>query len=107
MTTAAASSAAPLRFDPRDYRSLEYGMAINEGFGGEPPSVAGLETWLAARGQRIEDPISVYAAAQVDVMQMDMPGMGGMKMPMHGSDPAGQWLPRGTVVPVSGPLTPD
>ena len=107
VTTAAASSAAPLRFDPRDYRSLEYGMAINEEFGGEPPSVAGLETWLAARGQRIEDPISVYAAAQVDVMQMDMPGMGGMKMPMHGSDPAGQWLPRGTVVPVSGPLTPD
>ncbi|MBB5071262.1 hypothetical protein BJ969_004350 [Saccharopolyspora gloriosae] len=103
VTTTTASSAAPLRFDPRDYRSLEYGMALSEAFGGEPPSVAGFDTWLAARGQVIDDPVVVYASAKVDAMQMNMPGMSGG---MHGSEPAGQWVPRGTVVAVSGPLTP-
>ncbi|WP_243793125.1 hypothetical protein [Saccharopolyspora gloriosae] len=103
VTSTTASSATPLRFDPRDYRSLEYGMAVSEAFGGEPPSVAGLDTWLAARGQRIDDPVVVYASAKVDAMQMNMPGMSGG---MHGSEPAGQWVPRGTVVAVSGPLTP-
>lgn len=103
VTTGIASSAVPLRFDPREYRSLEYGMALSTSFGGEPPSVAGFHTWLAARGQRAHDPVVIYASAQVDAMQMDMPGMRGG---MHGSEPAGQWVPHGTVVAVSGPLAP-
>ena len=106
VTAATASSTAPLRFDPRDQRALAYGMTLHGTFPGETPSVAGYEKWLAARGMRPDDPLSIYAAAQVDVMQMDMPGMPGERMPMHGSDPAGQWLPRGTVVPVTGALAP-
>jgi hypothetical protein len=98
-----ATSSFPLRFDPRDSRSLQYGMTLDASFGGDAPSVAGLRSWLGARGQQITDPVAVYAAAQVDVMKMDMPGMSDMSM--HGSPAVGQWNPHGTVVAISPPLT--
>ncbi|CAM05092.1 hypothetical protein A8924_6253 [Saccharopolyspora erythraea NRRL 2338] len=96
----AASSSVPLRFDPRDQRSLAYGLTLAGAFGGEPPSVAGFGSWLAARGMAVRGPVTIYAAAQVDVMKMSMPGMD------HGGTAAGTWNPKGTVVAVSAPLAP-
>ncbi|RKT86019.1 hypothetical protein SAMN05421805_1011126 [Saccharopolyspora antimicrobica] len=86
----------PLRFDPRDQRSLAYGMTLAARFGGEPPSLAGFRRWLAARGEHVTGAVSVYASAQVDVMQMPTH--------QHGSAAAGQWIPKGTIVAISGPL---
>jgi hypothetical protein len=103
IVTAAATSSVPLRFDPRDQRSLEYGMTLASGFGGELPSVAGFNAWVAARRQAITDPVAVYASAQVDVMKMDLTGT--HDMPMHGSVAAGQWIPHSTIVAISGPLS--
>lgn len=101
-----ASSVVPLRFDPRENRSLGYGMALSSGFGGEPPSVEGFRRWLAAREEslpaRSGSPVALYAAAQVDVMKMTMPDM--PDMATHGSPSVGQWYPRGTIVAISGPL---
>ncbi|GAA2782623.1 hypothetical protein GCM10010470_15790 [Saccharopolyspora taberi] len=95
-----ASSTVPLRFDPRDQRSLSYGLALAGAFGGEAPSVAGFESWLASRGMAPRGPVSIYAAAQVDVMKMTMPGMS------HGGSSVGTWNPKGTIVAVSAPLSP-
>ncbi|MDA3624366.1 hypothetical protein OU415_02890 [Saccharopolyspora sp. WRP15-2] len=91
-----AGVSLPLRFDPRDQRSLIYGMTLAARFGGEPPSLGGFHRWLAARGDGVTGPVSMYASAQVDVMQMS-------NHP-HGSTAAGQWIPQGTIVAVSGPL---
>ncbi|KAA5831086.1 hypothetical protein ABT337_20435 [Saccharopolyspora hirsuta] len=91
-----AGASIPLRFDPRDQRSLTYGMTLAARFGGEPPSLAGFRRWLAARGDHATGAVSVYASAQVDVMQMTNH--------QHGSAAAGQWIPKGTIVAISGPL---
>ena len=100
VVNSAAVSTVPLRFDPRDQRSLSYGLALAGAFGGEAPSVAGFGSWLAARGMVPRGPVSIYAAAQVDVMKMTMPGMS------HGGSSAGTWNPKGTIVAVSAPLSP-
>jgi hypothetical protein len=91
------SSAIPLRFDPREQRSLTYTVTLANSFGGETASIAGFDQWLRAQGQSLDERVRVYASAQVDVMQMQ-----GMDMD-HGYP--GQWVPNGTVVPISGPLS--
>ncbi|AHH99719.1 hypothetical protein KALB_6359 [Kutzneria albida DSM 43870] len=92
------SSAVPLRFDPREQRSLNYTLDLASAFEGQSASVAGFQRWLAARGQRLDEPVRIYACAQVDVMQMSE-HMNGMDM-----NYPGQWVPSATVVPISGPL---
>ncbi|TDD49242.1 hypothetical protein E1288_20345 [Saccharopolyspora elongata] len=96
VVNAVAGSSIPLRFDPRDERSLTYGMALAGVFGGEPPSLAGFRRWLAARQENLTGDVAIYASAQVDVMRM-------ANHP-HGSSAAGQWIPQGTIVAISGPL---
>ncbi|MCI2420341.1 hypothetical protein MOQ72_23120 [Saccharopolyspora sp. K220] len=93
-----AGSSIPLRFDPRDQRSLTYGMAVASGFGGEPPSLAGFRRWLAARQENLTGEVAIYASAQVDVMRM--------ANHQHGSSAVGQWIPQGTIVAITGPLSP-
>jgi hypothetical protein len=98
VVNAVAGSSIPLRFDPRDERSLTYGMTVAARFGGEPPSLAGYRRWLAARQENLTGEVAIYASAQVDVMRM--------ANHQHGSSAAGQWIPRGTIVAISGPLSP-
>lgn len=90
-----AGAALPLRFDPRDRNALTYGMTQASAFG-DPPSLSGYREWARARGENIAGEVTVYASAQVDVMQM-----GGHE---HGGN-LGQWIPQGTIVAISGPLT--
>ncbi|MGP4018170.1 hypothetical protein [Saccharopolyspora sp. 5N708] len=92
-----AGSSIPLRFDPRDQRSLTYGMTVASAFGGEPPSLAGFRRWLAARQENLTGEVAIYASAQVDVMQM--------ANHEHGGSAAGQWIRQGTIVAISGPLS--
>ncbi|MBE9375360.1 hypothetical protein IQ251_12980 [Saccharopolyspora sp. HNM0983] len=101
LANSVATASVPLRFDPRDGRALQYGMAVDALFPGSVPSVSGFTAWLRTRGQELTGPVAIYASAQVDVMKMDMPGH---DMSMHGSAAAGQWNPHGTVVAISGPL---
>lgn len=98
VVNAVAGSSTALRFDPRDERSLTYGMALASAFGGEPPSLAGFRGWLEARQEILTGDVAIYASAQVDVMQMSNH--------QHGSSAAGQWVPKGTIVAISGPLSP-
>jgi hypothetical protein len=93
------SSAIPLRFDPRDPQTLAYTVALADAFPGETGSIGGLDEWLAAQGQRSEPSVRLYASAQVDAMPMDNT-MDGMEMAYPG-----QWVPNGTIVPISGPLS--
>lgn len=93
------SSAIPLRFDPRDPETLAYTVALSNAFPGETGSIGGLDEWLAAQGQRPDPAVRLYASAQVDAMPMDST-MDGMEMAYPG-----QWVPNGTIVPISGPLS--
>ncbi len=93
------SSAIPLHFDPRDPRTLAYTVALSNSFPGETGTIGGLDQWLAAQGQRTEPAVRLYASAQVDAMPMDNT-MDGMEMAYPG-----QWVPNGTIVPISGPLS--
>ena len=100
------TSFLPLRFNPRDERALTYSVALEHSFGQEAPSTSGFDAWLRARRETPHEPPRLYASAQVSAMPMNtsgaMPGMsGGM-----GGDYPGQWVSHGTVVPVSGSLTP-
>lgn len=100
------TSFLPLRFNPRDEQALAYSVALEGDFGQEAPSTSGFDEWLRARHDSPHDPTRLFASAQVSAMPMntadDMPGMStGM-----GGDYPGQWVSNGTVVPVSGPLTP-
>ncbi|SFS34522.1 hypothetical protein [Saccharopolyspora flava] len=90
-----ASAALPLRFDPRDRSALTYGMT-QAGVFGDPPSLSGYRQWARARGENLTGEVTIYASAQVDVMQM-----GGHQ---HGGN-LGQWIPDGTIVAVSAPIT--
>ena len=90
------SSLLPLRFDPRVENSLRYAVELANAFGGENANPAGFAAYLAAKGQRSDGVRLIYSAAQVDAMPMDMPDM---------SAPyPGQWIPNGTIVPISGKL---
>jgi hypothetical protein len=93
------SSAIPLRFDPRDPKTLAYTVALANAFPGETGSIGGLDEWLAAQGQQSDPSVRLYASAQVDAMPMDNT-MDGMEMAYPG-----QWVPNGTIVPISGPLS--
>ncbi|GAA4857810.1 hypothetical protein [Saccharopolyspora rosea] len=99
----ALTSFLPLRFNPRDAQSLEYSVALENGFGGENPSASGFRDWLRARRDRPADAVTLYASAQVSAMPMEIrsPDMADMSM---GGDYPGQWVPGGTIVPVSGTL---
>lgn len=99
LLTSVVSSAIPLRFDPRDPQTLAYTVALANAFPGETGSIGGLDEWLAARGQRSDPSVRLYASAQVDAMPMDNT-MDGMEMAYPG-----QWVPNGTIVPISGPLS--
>ncbi|MFC0544051.1 DUF6239 family natural product biosynthesis protein [Kutzneria chonburiensis] len=93
------SSAVPLRFDPRDPKTLAYTVALANAFPGETGAIGGLDEWLAAQGQQSDPSVRLYASAQVDAMPMDNT-MDGMEMAYPG-----QWVPNGTIVPISGPLS--
>jgi hypothetical protein len=57
---------------------------------------AGFAEYLAVQGQHLAGPPLIYSAARVDAMPMDRPDM---------SAPyPGQWVPNGTIVPISGKL---
>lgn len=92
-----ATSFVPLRFNPRDQRALTYSVTVENAFGKENPSTAGLDQWRAARREAPYQPLSLYACAQVSVMMMP-----GMDMT---TDYPGQWVADGTCVPVSGALS--
>jgi hypothetical protein len=95
-----ASSLLPLRFNPRVAASLSYSVALANAFGGENATPEGYYRWLAAEGQPAPaGGVQVYAAAQVDAMPMSGPGMADMTQAYPG-----QWIPGGTIVPVSGVL---
>jgi hypothetical protein len=92
-----ATSSLPLSFDPRVATSLTYSVAVENAFGGENATPDGYARWLAATGQQTATGVQVYAAAQVDAMPMD--DMADMSQPYPG-----QWIPNGTIVPVTGVL---
>lgn len=95
-----ASSLLPLRFDPRVSASLSYAVAVANAFGGENATPDGYYRWLAAQGQPVPaGGVQVYATAQVDAMPMAGSDMADMSQPYPG-----QWIPGGTIVPVSGVL---
>ena len=93
---AVPSSLLPLHFDPRVENSLRYAVELSHAFGGENANPAGFAEYLAAKGQRFDGVLLMYSAAQVDAMPMDMPDMG--------APYPGQWIPNGTIVPISGQL---
>ncbi|MDI2028406.1 hypothetical protein QFW96_07280 [Saccharopolyspora sp. TS4A08] len=95
VVTSAPGVAVPLRFDPRDRNALTYGMTQSSAFG-DPPSLSGYREWARVLGENLSGEVTIYASAQVDVMQM-----GGHQ---HGGN-SGQWIPQGTIVAVSSPLT--
>ncbi|NKQ58298.1 hypothetical protein HFP15_36150 [Amycolatopsis sp. K13G38] len=87
------SSTIPLRFDPREQTAVSYAVALGDSFGGESPSVAGFRNWLGA--QQPAGKVQLFASAQVSVMPY---------MDHDHAESGGQWVPGGTVVPVSVPL---
>lgn len=95
-----SSSAAPLRFDPRQSTAVGFTVALGEAFGGESPTLGGFRRWLGPG----EPPgkVQLYATAQVNAMPMT-PGEPEAPGWMTGEGP-GHWVPGGTVVPVSFPL---
>ncbi|MDL4776710.1 hypothetical protein [Actinomadura xylanilytica] len=95
LLTIPAGQLLPLRFSPRDELPLRYATALAERFPGEPPTSAGYDGWLAARGSAPADETRLYAAS---VVRFPTPGGGG-----HAHGDWG-WLPEGTVTAVSGPL---
>ncbi|WP_344414498.1 hypothetical protein [Amycolatopsis minnesotensis] len=98
-----ASSSIPLRFDPREQLAVSYAVTVGNGFGGESPSVAGFRNWLGDQWRSVSGEVQIFASAQVNAMPMypNEPHPPGMVM---ARDYRGQWVPEGTVVPVSVPL---
>lgn len=90
------SASVPLRFDPRVPDSLEFSTTLEHLFGEENPSTSAYYAWRRAKQLPIDARAQIYATAQVDAMPMS-----GMRM---GAPYPGQWVPNGTVVPVSGLL---
>lgn len=92
-----AGQLIPLRFDPRGPATLEYLAALGAHFPGEPPSSAGYTGW---RGSRPETaPVRLYAASRVFVPGDPASGA----HDHHTAGGAANWLPHGTVIPVSEP----
>ncbi len=102
------TSFLPLRFNPRAAQALLYSVTLKNAFDKEAPSTSGFDQWLTVRRETNQQLPTLYACAQVDVMPMStndtMPGMN-MGTDMGGDYP-GQWVSNGTIVPISGPLSP-
>ncbi|WP_158887170.1 hypothetical protein [Amycolatopsis anabasis] len=103
IVNAVTSSSLPLRFHPREQLAVSYTVAAANAFGGESPSVGGFRSWLGAQAKSVSGEVQIYASAQVNAMPMNPREPHAPGMPMIG-DGAGQWIPNGTVVPVSLPL---
>ncbi|MDT7801686.1 MAG: hypothetical protein QOI78_5119 [Actinomycetota bacterium] len=101
IVNAVASASVPLRFDPREAVAVGYAVAVGDRFGGESPTVGGFRAWLGA-GRPAGD-VQIFAAAQVNAMPMypTEPHATGMVMDR---DYAGQWVPDGTIVPITSVL---
>ncbi|UOZ09631.1 hypothetical protein [Amycolatopsis sp. WQ 127309] len=101
IVNAVASASLPLRFDPREATAVGYAVAVGDRFGGESPSAGGFRSWLGA-GNPAGD-VQIFAAAQVNAMPMypTEPHATGMVMDR---DYAGQWVPDGTIVPITSVL---
>ncbi|WP_051897817.1 hypothetical protein [Sciscionella sediminilitoris] len=91
------TSELPLRFDPRVRESLEFSVALENLFGGENPSTAAYRSWAAETGAPVDAGLQIYGCAQVNAMPMD-------SMTDMGKPYPGQWIPDGTIVPVTGIL---
>ncbi|GAB3137243.1 hypothetical protein GCM10027258_12460 [Amycolatopsis stemonae] len=101
IVNAVASASLPLRFDPREATAVGYAVAVGDRFGGESPTVGGFRNWLGA--DRPAADVQIFAAAQVNAMPMypTEPHATGMVMDR---DYAGQWVPDGTIVPITSVL---
>ncbi|WP_410596001.1 hypothetical protein [Amycolatopsis sp. lyj-23] len=101
IVNAVASASLPLRFDPREATAVGYAVAVGNRFGGESPTLGGFRSWLGAGGAAGD--VQIFAAAQVNAMPMypTEPHATGMVMDR---DYAGQWVPDGTIVPITSVL---
>lgn len=89
----------PLRFDPRVRQSLEFSVALENRFGNENASTAAYRSWASTTRRSVDTGLQIYGSAQVTAMPTDtMPGMS------MGAPYPGQWIPDGTIVPVTGVL---
>lgn len=102
LANTATTVTTPLDFDPREPLPVGYAVAVGNGFGGENPTPAGFRAWAGDR--RPAGGVRLYAVAQVTAMPMGPGEVHAPGMPMT-EESAGQWVPKATVVPVSGPLT--
>jgi hypothetical protein len=92
---AITGSVLPLRFDPRDAEPARYEVALGTRMPGHTPTASGYRGWLAGRGIDAQGGTRLYAASLVSAVPAEF----AMR---HGH---GGWLPGGTVVPVSPPLS--
>lgn len=104
VVNSALTSFLPLPFNPRDDQALGYTVALAGSFDGETPSTAGFQRWLAAHRSSLDRDVALYAAAQVSAMPSETAEMAGMDMGMGGGNYPGQWLPGGTIVPITAAL---
>ncbi|WP_410656609.1 hypothetical protein [Amycolatopsis sp. lyj-112] len=98
-----ASSSLPLRFDPREQVAVSFAVAAGNAFGGESPTLGGFRNWLGAPGKSVLGDVQIFAAAQVNAMPM-YPGEPHAVGMIGDRNYAGQWIPDGTIVPVSSVL---
>ncbi len=98
-----ASSSLPLRFDPREQIAVSFAVAANNAFGGESPTLGGFRNWLGDQRTSFNGDVQIFAAAQVNAMPM-YPGEPHAVGMIADRDYAGQWIPDGTIVPVSSVL---
>ncbi|MFE6609396.1 hypothetical protein [Amycolatopsis sp. NPDC057786] len=98
-----ASSSVPLRFDPREQVAVSFAVAAGNAFGGESPTLGGFRSWLGDQGRSINGDVQIFAAAQVNAMPM-YPGEPHAVGMVADRNYAGQWIPDGTIVPVSSVL---
>jgi hypothetical protein len=84
-----------LRFDPRDESAVRYRLAVEATFHDSAPTASGYHAWLAAQGRPEPAATRLYAASAVAFLPQDF---------AHHTHESG-WLPGGTIVPVTGPLT--
>jgi hypothetical protein len=76
-------------------------VAVGNEFGGESPTIAGFRNWLGEQtAKTVLGDVRIFASAQVNAMPMypNEPHSEGMVV---NRDYAGQWVPNGTIVPVS------
>ncbi|MBE1581514.1 hypothetical protein ACFORH_22865 [Amycolatopsis roodepoortensis] len=98
-----ASSSVPLRFDPREQVAVSFAVAAGNAFGGESPTLGGFRSWLGDQWRSINGDVQIFAAAQVNAMPM-YPGEPHAVGMIADRNYAGQWIPDGTIVPVSSVL---